>query len=296
LALPLLQLLLGGLCLSAFKSERHAEALRLWGWGLITGTAGVLLILTIEPLAYRVVGGLLITGASMACFAGAIGYKRSRLRRRYRIAGYITCIAPGAISVFWPTYFAIGQTALVITTTFVLLMIDLRKLESDMDRFATSDPITGLPNRRATLVRFKDEVARAFRHDRTFALVLLQLDRFEQIQQMRGGPVGDAAIRHVADIIRSAVRDEDVISRIGDDALVLILPEQIVEGSLLVANRLCERVAATPCRVDAWPLNLTLSRGVAVYPNDGHDWDTLHSVATRRMLIVEAKEGRRQKA
>jgi diguanylate cyclase (GGDEF)-like protein len=196
-------------------------------------------------------------------------------------------------------YFAIFQTAAVVTTTFVLLVVDLRKLESDMDRLATMDPVTRLPNRKAALDRFKDEVARAFRHDRTFALVVLQIDRLAQIQNARGVVVGNAALGHVAEIIRTGVRDEDIISRTGDDTLVLLLPEQVNEGGLMLASRLCERVAATPCRVDAWPLNLTLSRGVAVYPNDGHDWETLFTVASRRLQATEFSvkaEEKRQKA
>jgi diguanylate cyclase (GGDEF)-like protein len=189
----------------------------------------------------------------------------------------------------WP-YFALAQMAAVIAGTFGQLLIELRKREHTMGRFATADPVTGLPNRRAAMLRFKDELSRAQRHQRTLALVVLQVNRMAQIQKMRGPAVCDAVIGHVAEAVREAVRDEDVITRVGNEALVLLLPEQLEEGAYVMADRLCDRVATTPCQFESWPINLTMSRGVAVYPEDGTDWDSLFNAASQRMASFEAAQ------
>lgn len=179
--------------------------------------------------------------------------------------------------------FAIGQMVAAVTATFGLLWIDVRRMGATLDRLVNTDPLTGLPNSRAALKRFADEVARAARHDRSFALVLLEIDRFKSIRDMRGPLACDAVVRHVAGALRRGMRAEDVPSYLGANAFVVLLPEQAKVGAAQSSDRLRELVAAKPCSFDAWPLNVTVSSGQAVFPADGRNWDELFTIASRRL-------------
>jgi diguanylate cyclase (GGDEF)-like protein len=183
---------------------------------------------------------------------------------------------------------SIAQMVTTVAATFGLLWIEIKKMESSLERFANADSLTGLPNARAAMLHFRDELARAARHERTFALVLLDIDRFTQIRDMRGERAGDAVIRHVADTLRGAIRGEDALSRLGGEAFAVLLPEQAAEGGAATIDRLRKIVAATPCRYDAWPLTITISGAVAVCPTDGRDWHTLFTIADRRLRAARA--------
>lgn len=184
--------------------------------------------------------------------------------------------------------FAISQIVVTVSATFGLLWIDVRRMGSTLVRLVYADPLTGLPNRRAALKRFADEAARAVRHERTFAMVLFEVDRFKAISDMRGPLACDAVLRHTVATMRSGMRAEDVPSHIGGHAFVVLLPEQMSEGAARTAVRLQELVASVPCPYDTWPISVTLSSGVAAFPADGRNWDDLFTVASRRLLLGQS--------
>lgn len=195
-------------------------------------------------------------------------------------------VAEVAVSLF-----AISQVVATVAATFGLLWIDVRRLGSTVERLVHTDPLTGLPNRRAALKRFADEAARAVRHERAFAMLLFEVDRFKAISDMRGPLACDAVLRHVADTLRRGMRAEDVPSHLGGNAFVVLLPEQMNVGAAQSSVRLRELVAATPCSFDAWPLTVTVSSGMAVFPADGRHWDELFTVASRRLLLGQSGPG-----
>jgi diguanylate cyclase (GGDEF)-like protein len=178
---------------------------------------------------------------------------------------------------------SIGQMVTVVAGTFGLMWIEIKGFEKRIERFANADPLTGLPNARGARLQFKDELARAARHKRTLALVLLDIDRFKQLRDVRGELACDAVIQHVAATLRAAVRSEDGLSRLAGETFALLLPEQTREGAEVTAERLRAAVAATPCKYDAWPISITMSAGVAVCPTEGRDWPTLWTEADRRL-------------
>jgi diguanylate cyclase (GGDEF)-like protein len=184
--------------------------------------------------------------------------------------------------------FGIAQMVVAVACTLGLLWIEVRIIEAALRRLANADALTGLPNRRATVASFEEEAARASRRGRSFALVLFDIDHFKQINDSRGHLAGDVALRHVADVMAATKRDVDTAGRIGGEEFVLIFSEEGPEGAEAAANRVRQRVEESELHYDGVPIPLTVSGGVAIYPTDGADWDSLFAAADRRMYAAKS--------
>lgn len=136
---------------------------------------------------------------------------------------------------------------------------------------ALTDPLTGLSNRRNFHTSLEREVARSGRHGLVFSVLLLDLDGFKQVNDEYGHMLGDVALKKVARIFRHAMRDVDMASRLGGDEFAVILSETGRLGSFVVADRLRTRVAEgfLRRRTGGADIRLTLSGGIAMFPEDG---------------------------
>lgn len=184
---------------------------------------------------------------------------------------------------FSVSVFAIAQMLLIVASTLGLMWVEVRLMEADLERAAYTDLLTGLPNRRAMLLRFKEEKARAERQGQKFAVVLFDLDNFKQINDTCGHYIGDRVLIHTANALLAAKRAEDLLGRIGGEEFLVIFPHHEREPSVVAAERLRRAVEATTPHEDVGVPTATVSGGVAVYPDDGDDWDRLFMAADRRM-------------
>jgi diguanylate cyclase (GGDEF)-like protein len=134
---------------------------------------------------------------------------------------------------------------------------------------ARHDELTGLPNRRGFLERLATELAAARRHQDQLALLLLDLDRFKQVNDTLGHPAGDALLAATAARMRMVVREEDVVARLGGDEFTVLL---VGRGQDLapheVARRLVEALAE-PFDLDGHTIRTSASVGVALFPQHG---------------------------
>jgi len=114
----------------------------------------------------------------------------------------------------------------------------LRRTQSQLRLLATHDPLTTVLNARAFASQLAQELGRNRRYGRPLALIYLDLDDFKKVNDAHGHATGDAVLRLVADAMRSAVRQADVVGRLGGDEFGVLMPE--TDGSLAhaVANRL----------------------------------------------------------
>ena len=135
--------------------------------------------------------------------------------------------------------------------------------------FAYHDELTGLPNRALLLDRLSQALVRAKRQQTHLALLLLDLDGFKAINDELGHAAGDALLKRVAERLRACIRGGDTASRYGGDEFVLLLPDVDNEQHALDLARKIHARLARPYRVDALPIAVTASIGVAVYPVDG---------------------------
>jgi diguanylate cyclase (GGDEF)-like protein/PAS domain S-box-containing protein len=162
-----------------------------------------------------------------------------------------------------------------------------RRYESELERLATHDALTGLANHRSFQQRLDDEVADAVRHQRPVSLALIDIDRFKTINDAHGHLVGDQALEEVARRMSSVVRQGEALARVGGEEFAWILPESDGAGALAAAERMRGAVCAEPFD----PVGtVTISIGVAEL-DESHDRVRLYQRADA--CLYEAKrEGR----
>ena len=158
--------------------------------------------------------------------------------------------------------------------------------------FAYHDELTGLPNRALLLDRLNQVLAGAKRHDRPFALLFVDLDRFKEVNDRLGHFAGDTLLQRVAERLLSCVRGGDTACRYGGDEFVLLLPEVDSEnGALDAAEKIRVRLAS-PYDVEGHSIALTATVGVAVYPDDGQAQADLIKHADRAMYQAKTRKGK----
>jgi len=177
----------------------------------------------------------------------------------------------------------------VLTEQLERLAADHRDLSSraaDLEEAASSDPLTGVANRRALHARLAVEVARAAATSRPCSLILVDVDGFKEVNDRFGHLAGDAVLRGVADVLGGAVRATDTVARIGGDEFAVLLPSTGRADATRVARTMRSRVAAA-----GWPgaaeAVVTASFGVASSDEAAHDASRLLAVSDAR--LYEAK-------
>src|SRR5262245_39277190 len=145
----------------------------------------------------------------------------------------------------------------------LVLRADLVRHAQELERLATTDDLTGLYNRRHFLALAEDERRLHERGHQPLALMLLDIDFFKSINDRFGHDVGDAMIRHVADICRDEMRGFDLLARIGGEEFVLLLPHTTSEQAMVLAERLRDRLETSPLVTHLGEVGVTASIGVA---------------------------------
>ncbi len=144
-----------------------------------------------------------------------------------------------------------------------------------LSEFATFDHLTGLLNRRALAEVLEREHVRAERYNRRYSLLFCDLDFFKRINDTYGHVVGDRALQGIAKIAGRVLREGDWIGRWGGEEFVCILPDASEGEAERIAQRLRNQVLEEPLSVEDQAVGLTLSIGVACFPSDGYDINSL---------------------
>ena len=174
----------------------------------------------------------------------------------------------------------------------LLDITDRKRAEMEIEYRAFHDPLTDLPNRNLLRDRLEVAVAHARRRERMLAVLFLDVDDLKGINDTLGHATGDQVLQMVGERLRSAVRDEDTVARIGGDEFAIVLSD--LESDEVV-SRLADGVVAAlqpPLLLDNEEIRLTASIGIAVYPRDGEDPDTLLRNADSTMYRIKEKGGR----
>ncbi|MDX8126256.1 EAL domain-containing protein [Methylomonas sp. OY6] len=172
----------------------------------------------------------------------------------------------------------------------VALIADIterKKSEELIWRQANFDPLTGLPNRNMFLDRLNQEIKKAFRHGRHVALMFLDLDRFKDVNDSMGHFMGDILLKEAARRISGCVRDCDSIARLGGDEFTVILGElDQVDGVNRIARNILQALAE-PFRLGNETAYISGSIGIALYPDDALDTDSLLKNADQAMYAAK---------
>ena len=154
---------------------------------------------------------------------------------------------------------------------------EISQRKADQDRIywlAHYDALTGLPNRTLLSERAQQAIRVAREGGTPLALIFLDLDHFKHVNDSLGHRVGDALLVEIAKRLRAVVRDRDTVSRLGGDEFILLLPGANAHGAARVAGKLQE-ASRQHYQIGHHELTMAPSMGIALFPQDGEDFDTL---------------------
>ena len=162
--------------------------------------------------------------------------------------------------------------------------------EARINQLVHYDALTGLPNRLQLEDRVRHALAVAHRQGQRVALLFMDLDHFKHVNDTLGHTVGDKLLQEVGQRITSALRDSDTVARVGGDEFVMVLPQVQEDDAARLANKLLATISR-PYQLQGQELVVTPSIGIALYPTDGKDFETLYRHADTAMYRAK-QDGR----
>lgn len=190
---------------------------------------------------------------------------------------------------------AVGYVALFALSMIVFWsFLSILRQRDEMGRLATTDPLTGISNRRALMNAGEREFDRQSRYQNRLSVLMIDIDRFKNINDTLGHPTGDKVIRCVAEIMMSSVRTQDVVGRVGGEEFVVLLPETDLEGATVIAERLRSTAENTDVPDENGKVvKFTISIGVAT--NGCEDDSFEHLLGRADKGLYAAKESGRNR-
>jgi len=152
-----------------------------------------------------------------------------------------------------------------LTRKLVDEISERKQVEERLARTATSDILTGVMNRRAMLEQLRYQLVRHQRNKTPFVILVLDIDHFKNINDTYGHDIGDQALIGVADVLLTSTRSQDLVSRWGGEEFLVLLPDTVLKGGAIVAEKIRSRVAEEAFKANEHTVKLTLSIGVAEY-------------------------------
>lgn len=182
---------------------------------------------------------------------------------------------------------------LIMMLTASALSLALVSRSQRLLQLATSDPLTGLFNRGYVEDRLAIELSRARRYGNVLTLAVIDADRFKALNDTHGHAAGDFVLKKIGALLRHSFRQSDTTARYGGEEFVVLLPETDIEAARRKVESLRELVAATPIQSGllAESLQITISAGLASFPDDGDDAAELLAAADERMFRAK-RQGR----
>jgi diguanylate cyclase (GGDEF)-like protein len=156
-----------------------------------------------------------------------------------------------------------------------------------LDLLTMNDTLTGLNNRRHFLELADKEFQRARRYKRPLATMMLNIDRFKQLNDTYGHAVGDQVLRGVATRCSESVREANLLARYGGDEFIVLLLECDLSAAERVATRLHRRMAAAPIETDAGPLSIGISTGCAALVEDCANLQSLIALTDAALYLAK---------
>lgn len=187
-----------------------------------------------------------------------------------------------------------GLPLLTLITLFTTLLVaasrtERKVAEATIQRIATQDHLTGLPNRSALNQRLTQLLYNADRYQRSVAVIFIDLDQFKQVNDTLGHEVGDRLLIEAAQRLSGSLRGDSVLARFGGDEFIALLDHVDDPAALhLVGKRMLDALS-TPIVIDGHECCISCSGGIAVYPGDGNNAVDLIKNADIAMYHIKAK-------
>jgi diguanylate cyclase (GGDEF)-like protein len=243
--------------------QRRKQLALLFIYGVMLSHATVISLL---PLGFRYqLTSLLILPLGASLFM-------PETKNLYRLQGFAVLVVQAGL---WyqapPRLDVVAAESALLLTTFVTALLGTMGIRVRQRQFlaehrlreeATRDELTGLHNRRYLERAAHEELRRAVRFHRPLAVVVVDIDKFKRVNDSYGHAVGDQVIKATGKCLLDAIRDHDVLARIGGEEFVVLLPETPLEGAMALAERLRSAVAALQVEAGGPRVTWTVSCGV----------------------------------
>ena len=163
----------------------------------------------------------------------------------------------------------------------------VKKAEETIRHMAYHDALTGLPNRALFNDRLAMATSGALRSGKSVAVMMLDLDKFKQVNDVLGHNTGDILLKSVADRLENTFRKSDTVARMGGDEFMVILPELSEASDVSIVARKVISAFQVPFKLNGNELSVTTSVGVSLYPQNGQDTETLLKKADIAMYYAK---------
>ena len=164
-----------------------------------------------------------------------------------------------------------------------------KRTEEELAYKATHDLLTGLPNRMLFKDRFSVAIAQAQRFHKKLAVIFLDLDRFKEVNDTLGHDAGDRLLYAVGNRLIDLVRKTDTVARLGGDEFLLLLANIDQVEDVITISQTVQDVLRQPFMVNGQEVSISTSIGIAIYPDDGADADTLVTRADKAMYDAKQR-------
>jgi diguanylate cyclase len=163
-----------------------------------------------------------------------------------------------------------------------------KEKEEKLAQMAYYDTLTELPNRTMLKSHLKKVLARANRKEHEVTIMFMDLDGFKDVNDSLGHDIGDALLKEVANRLNESVREEDLISRLGGDEFILVFEETDKKEITIIADRILKNISEAYLLLGK-KVSITPSIGIASYPEDGMDIESLIRNADKAMYLAKNK-------
>jgi diguanylate cyclase (GGDEF)-like protein len=208
------------------------------------------------------------------------------MRRRERTPGYLAAFRQRGAAPFSPS----DVRALTLLAAWAATALENLRLSRSVEKLAVTDDLTQVYNYRFLKTALKRELKRAARFGQELAIAMLDVDNLKSYNDRNGHLRGSYLLREMAALLTRQVRSFDLIAKYGGDEFTLILPQTGLEGALSVAERMRRAVEEHAFPLEQ-PGGITISLGLAQFPGDAEDAQTLVRLADQALYVAK-RQGR----
>ena len=245
----------------------------------------LILTLLVQERRQTVGQGQYLIGATVLMALATLAYRGISAAFQWGRPGSLLAAGPAQTVTFLLT------TVSIVVFGIGLVIMTKERADERNRLLAHRDDMTGLNNRRSVLEALNQQLAQARRSGLPLSLLMIDVDHFKRINDTHGHLSGDLVLKQVAHTLRTRVRSQDIVGRVGGEEFLVVLPNTTATGGRWVAEALRESIAATRCSSLAGkPIPITVSMGLHEFdPRGDRDCDDLINDADQALYRAKAK-------